>query len=107
MQLKNAAEFLGTLERGNLAKDWYAEVRKATEELAKHDSATATVTLTVKLKVKGDAVGVEGKIDSKLPKAERKHTTLFIDFDGQLSLSHPAQIDAFAPRREAQDVDSD
>lgn len=106
MILKTWEEILGAFEKGNLAKDFAAEINKAGEALSHLDSGSATVTLKLKFSTKSEMVTVKADLETRLPKNERRSSNFFLTSDGRLSLVHPDQVslDFDRARRDAVDA---
>ena len=99
MILKTTDEILGHLERGDLAKDYAAEIHTVLEALSHVDDGSGSVTLKIKFAVKGEMVSAKAEITSTVPKKPRRSTSLFLTGDGRLSLQHPQQIPMFGESR--------
>lgn len=99
MILKSNEEILGSLEKGDLSKDFNAGIHDVLRELASLDSGSGGVTLKLKFQNKGEMVIVKSTVEVTLPKKERRTSNYFLTGDGRLSLQHPGQIDIFEGRR--------
>lgn len=107
MILKSWEEILGAFEKGNLAKDFAAEINKVGDALSHLDSGSATVTLKLKFSAKNEMVSVKATLESALPKTERRTSNFFLTSKGELSLVHPDQVTLDFERARKTSVDAD
>lgn len=107
MILKSTEEIIGSLERGDLSKDFNSGVHEVLQKLAEQDGGSGTVTLKLKIQSKGEMVTIKSTVDTTLPKKERRTSNFFLTGDGRLSMQHPDQVDmGFDRRRDASDVET-
>lgn len=104
MILNTTDEIIGALEKGNLSKDFATSLREVLEACRDHEGK-GSITLKLAINAKGDMVTIKAKIDTTVPKEERRSSNFFVTGDGRLSLQHPDQIDMrFERRRDAVEV---
>lgn len=101
MKLEGITEIFGVLERGQLAVDFTTELTNVLAAMTALDTCKGGVTLSLNFSMKNGVVATEAEIKSKMPKAKRRTSTLWVDSDGSLHTSDPNQINMF-PTRERQ-----
>ncbi len=88
MKIKTGTDLLGLLEDGQLAKDFKEEIQtaitKTREAVGVRASGSCSVSLTLKMDVDGDGVEFLAEFSSKIPKARREKTFLFLGEEGDV-----------------------
>ena len=92
MILQTTDEIIGALERGDLSKDFASLMREVLEACREHEGK-GSVTLKLAIAAKDEMVTIKAKLDSVVPKKDRRSSNFFMTGDGRLSLRHPDQID--------------
>lgn len=90
--LNTTDEILGALEKGNLSKDFAQNFSEVLQACRDHEGK-GSITLKLAVAAKGDMVTIKAKIDTVIPREERRSSNFFSTADGRLSLTHPDQID--------------
>lgn len=96
--LSTFSQLLGALNDGELHQDMSEDMREMVAKL--HDHArehggkpSATMTLTVEMKLDGGLIMVKAEAKTKLPKSERARSVFWATPENNLSRRNPRQPD--------------
>ncbi|WP_029554806.1 hypothetical protein [Xanthobacter sp. 91] len=98
--LRKFFEAVGIMHRGRVEEEADSELHRLIEAVEQHpdETASGTITLTIKVQKVGDRIDCLPQIDMKPPKKKGFKACTFWIVDGALSVEHPSQQDMFGPR---------
>jgi hypothetical protein len=102
-ELKTFAQFVANLEGGQLNADATALLRDLNAALNNYvqehnGKPTATLTLTLSIKLDGGNFDVKTSLKSKLPEEPRDKTVLWSTPGNTFTIQNPRQLDMLGPR---------